>query len=205
LKCRSAVPPHREAQEAGRQRPHIQTSDTSKIVASLQHLLSPLIVVEELMPQINEVSEKLAPQCFPGYLMMPFGWAAKPLAVILEADRSLYSALFTLSRHRMHLIALALAHWPGEIEASFARLLMLGAPGMVVDAVLGRRPAGLKRAFSRLPVRVLPQASYRQLVILFGIETLRMAWSSGSVCVPWAFGTSRLLPDRRGRTRTSRD
>jgi len=43
------------------------------------------------------------------------------------------------------------------------------------------------------------------LAILFGTETLRMAWSSGSGCVPWAFGTSRLLPDRRGRIRTSRD
>ena len=40
------------------------------------------------------------------------------------------------------------------------------------------------------------------LLILFGTETLRTAWSSGSGCVPWAFGTSRLLPDRRGRTRT---
>ena len=30
--------------------------------------------------------------------MAPFGWAAKPLAAMLEADRSLYSALFTLSR-----------------------------------------------------------------------------------------------------------
>jgi hypothetical protein len=44
----------------------------------------------------------------------------------------------------------------------------------------------------------------RHLAILFGTGTLCMAWSSGSGCVPWAFGTSRLLPDRRGRTRTSR-
>jgi hypothetical protein len=35
--------------------------------------------------------------------------------------------------------------------------------------------------------------------------TLRMARSSCSVCAPWAFGTSRSRPDRRGRTRTSRD
>ena len=38
----------------------------------------------------------------------------------------------------------------------------------------------------------------------FGTGTLRMVRSSGSGCVPWAFGTSRLHPDRRGRTRTSR-
>jgi hypothetical protein len=59
----------------------------------------------------NEISNKLVPQRSPGYLTMPFGWAAQPLAVMLEADRSLYPALFTLSRRRMHLIALALAHW----------------------------------------------------------------------------------------------
>src|SRR5262245_34005572 len=42
------------------------------------------------------------------------------------------------------------------------------------------------------------------LVILFGTGTLRMVRSSGSGCVPWAFGTSRLLPNRRGRAHTSR-
>ena len=114
----------------------------------------------------NESSDKVAPQRSPGYLMVPFGWAAKPLAVMLEADCSLYRSLFTLSRQRMHLIALALAHWPGEIDASFARLVIGGAPAMVLDAVLGRRPAGLKRAFSHLPVSVLPWASYKHLIEL---------------------------------------
>jgi hypothetical protein len=37
--------------------------------------------------------------------------------------------------------------------------------------------------------------------ILFGTRTLPMARSSCGVCAPWAFGTSRLHPDRRGRTR----
>jgi hypothetical protein len=98
--------------------------------------------------------------------MVPFGWAAKPLATLLEADRSLYPALFTLSQRRMHLIALALAHWEGQIDAPFARLVILGTPSKVLDAVLGRRPAGLKRAFSRLPVGVLQRASYRYLIEL---------------------------------------
>jgi hypothetical protein len=114
----------------------------------------------------NESSDKVAPQRSPGYLMSPFGWAAKPLAAMLEADCSLYQSLFTLSRQRMHLIALALAHWPGEINASFARLVIGGAPPMVLDAVLGRRPAGLKRALSHLPVGVLPRASYKHLIEL---------------------------------------
>jgi hypothetical protein len=52
----------------------------------------------------------------PGYLTAPLGWAAAPLATLLERDSSLYPALFTLSRRRMHLIALALAHCPGEID-----------------------------------------------------------------------------------------
>src|SRR5262249_27383780 len=34
-----------------------------------------------------------------------------------------------------------------------------------------------------------------------GTRTLPMARSSCGICAPWAFGTSRLHPDRRGRTR----
>lgn len=111
-------------------------------------------------------SNEVVPQRSPGYLMAPFGWAAKPLTVMLEAEPTLYAALFSLSRQRMHLIALALAHWPGEIKASFAGLLIGGVPDAVLDATLGRRPAGLKRALKRMPVGVLPQARYRHLVEL---------------------------------------
>ena len=101
-----------------------------------------------------------------GYLMAPFGWATKPVLALLEADPSLYRALFTLNRQRMHLIALALAHWPGETDPSWARLLLSGAPAAVLDVILGRRPAGLKRALGRLPVSVLPLESYRHLIEL---------------------------------------
>jgi hypothetical protein len=101
-----------------------------------------------------------------GYLMAPFGWAAKPLAAMLEAEPMLYAALFSLSRQRMHLIALALAHWSGQMDASFAQLVMGGPLAAVLDAILGRRPAGLKRALGHLPVGVLPRASYRQLIEL---------------------------------------
>ena len=112
------------------------------------------------------VNESSAPQRSPGYLMAPFRWAAQPLAALLEADRSLYPALFTLTRSRMHLIALTLAHWGGEMDAPFARLVMLGAPTAVLDAALGRRPAGLRRALGHLPVGVLPRASYHHLIAL---------------------------------------
>ncbi len=67
----------------------------------------------------------------------------------------------------MHLIALALAHWVGEMDAPFARLIILGPPTTIVDSALGRRPAGLRRALGRLPVGVLsPATSYRQLITL---------------------------------------
>ena len=112
------------------------------------------------------IHDAVVTQPSPGYLMAPFGWAAKPLIGILEAEPSLYRALFTLSRRRMHLIALALAHWPGEIDPSLARLLIGGASAVLLDAVLGRRPAGLKRALNRLPVSVLPPESYRHLIDL---------------------------------------
>jgi len=114
----------------------------------------------------SECSNNVAPRRSPGYLMAPFGWAAKLLAAMLEADPSLYAAIFTLSRRRMHLIALALAHLSGEVDLRMARLLVGGAPLAVIDAVLGRRPVGLKRALIRLPVGVLPQARYRQLIEL---------------------------------------
>jgi hypothetical protein len=114
----------------------------------------------------NDSSNEAVPQRCPGYLMAPFGWAAKQLAAMLEANPSLYPALFTLDRPRMHLIALALAHWPGEIDPPFAHLFMLGSAPMVLDAVFGRCPAGLKRALGHLTVGVLPRASYRQLIEL---------------------------------------
>ena len=115
----------------------------------------------------NENSDKVIPQRSPGYLMAPFGWAAKPLAAMLEADRvALSGAVHDLSRRRMHLIALALAHWRGEIDAALARLVIGGAPPAVLDAVLGRRPDGLKRALGHLPVGVLPRESYRHLIEL---------------------------------------
>jgi hypothetical protein len=105
-------------------------------------------------------------QPLPGYLMAPFGWAAKPLVAMLEADPTLYRALFTLNRQRMHLIALALAHWPDETDPSRGRLLLGGAPAAVLDSILDRRPVGLKRALGRLPVSVLPRESYRHLIEL---------------------------------------
>jgi len=120
----------------------------------------------------NEISDKASQTPVPGYLMTPFGWAAKPLAIMLETDPSLYTALFTLNRQRMHLVALALAHWHGEIDAAFSRLLIRGAPQAILDAVLDHRPPGLRRALGHLPVGVVPRATYRQLVELLEEPTI---------------------------------
>jgi hypothetical protein len=141
--------------------------DTSKIVAWPRYRFALQIAARRMMTQVtNESWTKIVPQRPPGYLMAPFGWAAKPLAAMLEADSSLYPALVTSGRQRMHLIALGLAHWPGELDAQLAGLLIGGVPDAVLCAILGRPLAGLKRALKRLPAGVLPQASYRHLVEL---------------------------------------
>jgi hypothetical protein len=114
----------------------------------------------------NESDDKLARQASPGHLMAPFGWAAEPLAASLEADHSLYRALFTISEQRMHLIALALVYWANEIDVGFARLLVLGSTVAVLDRVFNRRPKGLKRALGRLPRCVLDREDYRLLIEL---------------------------------------
>jgi hypothetical protein len=115
--------------------------------------------------------------------MAPFGWAAKPLAAMLEAEPSLYVALFTLSRRRMHLIALALAHWRGEIDAAFAQLVVGGAPSEVLDAVLGRRPDGLKRVKgSRPPEAMLNPTGLRGANCLADVNVLKAPWESFISC-----------------------
>ena len=47
----------------------------------------------------GEIAE---PQPSPGFLLAPFGWAAKPVAAMMRADRSLFADLFAIDRSRMH-------------------------------------------------------------------------------------------------------
>jgi hypothetical protein len=61
----------------------------------------------------------------------------------------------------------------------------MSAVGIVRGDDKSDRGVDFARSLRRFPGIV-------HLAILFGIATLRMAWSSGSGCVPWAFGTSRL-------------
>jgi hypothetical protein len=102
----------------------------------------------------------------PGFLLTPFGWAAEPLAALVNAEPSLLTDLFGICRPRMHLIALGLAHLNPPLPPDVGPVLLRGLAWQVLDRVLGQRPAGLKRALGRLPVEVLQPENYRRLVYL---------------------------------------
>jgi hypothetical protein len=78
----------------------------------------------------------------------------------------LLTHLFELDPPRMHLIAFGLAHAEGEASPHFGLFLARASSREIVDRVLGRRPAGIKRALQRLPNEVLERENYRHLVDL---------------------------------------
>jgi hypothetical protein len=106
------------------------------------------------------------PRGSPGFLLSLFGWAAAPLALIVSADPRLLVDLFGVSRERMHLIALALAHMedPGSLET--ASLLIRDSTRAVLQRVLRHCPIGIKRALKHLPPQVLQRQNYLALVDL---------------------------------------
>jgi hypothetical protein len=61
-------------------------------------------------------------QLFPGYLLTPLGWAATPLTLIVRAYPALLADLFGMTKERMHLIALALAHLEAPVSSDIASL-----------------------------------------------------------------------------------
>ena len=63
----------------------------------------------------------------PGYLLTPFGWAAKPLAAMIQTDPALLRHIFELDRPRMHVIALALAHLDDNPAPHLAPILFRGS------------------------------------------------------------------------------
>jgi hypothetical protein len=101
----------------------------------------------------------------PGFLLAPFGWAAEPLAAMAHVEPTMLLGLFTISRPRMHLMALALAHLDWPVPSGIGSLLTRGSMRQVLDRVLGQHPPGVKRALHRLPVNVLQRQNYRRLVI----------------------------------------
>ena len=119
--------------------------------------------------QLSRDSAATAPgrsQLFPGYLLTPLGWAATPLTLVVSAYPTLLADLFGMTKERMHLIALALAHLEAPSSLDMASLLISGSPQQVLHCVLGRCPTGVKRALKHLPTEVLRQQSYRLLIEL---------------------------------------
>jgi hypothetical protein len=119
------------------------------------------------MTQVASVtSQKQSTRRYPGFLLSPFGWAAEPLAVMVNSEPSLVADLFEMSRARMHLIALALAHLEPPQPPEIGRLLTHGSPRQILDRVLGHCPVGIRRALHPLPVKALQQQNYQRLVLL---------------------------------------
>jgi hypothetical protein len=120
------------------------------------------------MTHVNDLvsTETAGRQPSPGFLLAPFGWAAEPLAAMLHAEPSLLPDLFGISRPRMHLIALALAHLDQPVPPGVGCLLARGPARQVLGRVLGGCPAGIKRALDHLPGAVLQRQNYRRLVHL---------------------------------------
>jgi hypothetical protein len=102
----------------------------------------------------------------PGYLFTPFGWAAQPLAAMIQAEPGLLTHVFELDRPRMHVIALALAHLEGNPAPHLAPVLFRASIHEVLHRVLGRSPPGIRRVLRRLPFAVLSRQGYLRLVEL---------------------------------------
>jgi hypothetical protein len=102
----------------------------------------------------------------PGYLVRPFGWAAQPLAAMIQADSELLTHVFELDRVRMHVIALALAHFDESQASDLATVLFRGSIHEVLYRVLGRSPPGIRRVLRRLPFAVLSREGYQRLIEL---------------------------------------
>jgi hypothetical protein len=122
------------------------------------------------------------PRLTPGYLLAPFGWVAVRLAPIAAAEPALFPHLFALSRPRMHLLALALAHLEHEASPALVMALVRESFRTVVTQVLGRCPARLRRAVSHMPSEALQPESYRHLIeVLDDSGTARLLFHAESV------------------------
>jgi hypothetical protein len=117
----------------------------------------------------------------PGHLLAPFGWTADAVGAMVEAEPTLLFHLFELGRARMHLIALALAHL-NEFSPDIGIFLASGSVRAVTERILGRCPAGIKRALNILPFRVMPPENYRCLVeLLANPDTAKLLQHAPSI------------------------
>jgi hypothetical protein len=102
----------------------------------------------------------------PGYLVTPFGWAAQPLAAMIQSEPGLLTHVFELDRLRMHVIALALAHLGESPAPDLATVLFRGPIHEVLHRVVGRSPLGIRGVLRRLPSAVLSREGYLSLIEL---------------------------------------
>lgn len=101
-----------------------------------------------------------------GYLMEPIGWAGQQLARLAGEDPASLTGLLSISKARMHVIALVLAQ-AQETDLSISLADLLGQRlGDVLVRLRPAVPAGLKGVVRRLPNRVLNPGSYRLLLSL---------------------------------------
>ena len=102
----------------------------------------------------------------PGFLLEPFKWAIPKLISMLVHQPEYLSDLVHLSRTRMHLVGIALAHAEGTSGSELVEVLFRGSAEAILDATVGHRPSGLKRAVSVMPSFLMEAESYRGLVRL---------------------------------------
>lgn len=102
----------------------------------------------------------------PGHLLGPFGWAALPLATIIQLQPTLLKDLFELDRPRMHVIGLALTYLDIDQIAGLAAVLLTAPLRDAVHCIFGRCPSGMQRVLRRLPSGVLTLEAYKSLIEL---------------------------------------
>jgi hypothetical protein len=160
-----------------------------------------LTMIDKDKPNMTHVasaaSQKQSTPRLPGFLLSPFGWAAEPLAVLVNAEPSLLADLFEMSPSRMHLIALALAHLEPPQPPEIGRLLTHDSARQVLEQVLGHCPVGIRRALHRLPVKALAQQNYQRLVLLLADpDSAKVLHHAARAIIDTAFGVVGILRSR---------
>jgi hypothetical protein len=61
-----------------------------------------------------------------GFLLEPFGWVAEWIVDTINAKPELLNNLLRLGRKRMHLIALAIAHYSGNVSGELSKTFLSG-------------------------------------------------------------------------------
>lgn len=105
-----------------------------------------------------------SPLFAPGFLFERLDWMVDWLKGAIQSDPALLTDIYSLTAQRTHLIGLALAHIDAAEQSEMTSLLLRGRTRDILDAALGHRPRGLKRALSNICPDVLSPDGYRNLV-----------------------------------------